>query len=107
MGDIYRNATQVDVWLGSESGDSEVAVNLVHSITVDLVRAGPEDRAHWGEHAHTVLPGSETARLFADPDELYPEIVALKRLCRRTWFTRLWIYQEFHLSKAAIVFIGR
>jgi hypothetical protein len=107
MGNIYKNATQVDVWLGSESDDSEVAVTLVHSITVDLVRAGPEERAQWGEDTFTVLPESETARLFADSDELYSKIVALKRLCHRTWFTRLWIYQEFHLSKAAVAFVGR
>jgi hypothetical protein len=107
MGDIYRNATQVDVWLGPGSVDSEVAVNLVHSITVDLVRAGPEERAQWGEDAYTVLPGSETARLFADSHELYPKFSALTRLCRRRWFTRLWIYQEFHLSRAAIAFVGR
>lgn len=107
MGDIYRNATQVDVWLGSESDDSEVAVNLVHSITVDLVRASPEEQARWGEGTLTVLPGSETARLFADSGELYPKFRALNRLCRRRWFTRLWIYQEFHLSKAAIAFVGQ
>jgi hypothetical protein len=107
MGNIYKNATQVDVWLGPESEDSEVAVGLVHSITVDSVRAGPKERAQWGEDTLTVLPGSETARLFADPDELYPKIVAFKRLCRRPWFTRVWIYQEFHLSKAAVAFVGR
>ncbi len=106
MGEIYRNATQVDVWLGPEGDGSEVAVDLVRSIIVDLVRAGPEERAQWGEQAHTVLPGSETARLFGDLYELYPKIEALKRVCRRTWFTRLWIYQEFHLSKAAVAFVG-
>ena len=106
MGNIYKNATQVDVWLGPESEDSEVAVDLVHFITVNLVRAGPEERAQWGEDALTVLPGSETAKLVADSDELYLKFRALKRLCGRRWFTRLWIYQEFHLSRAAIAFVG-
>ena len=106
MGNVYKNATQVDVWLGPESEDSEVAVDLVHSITVDLVRAGPEERAQWGQDALTVLPGSETAKLFADSDELYPKFRALRGLCGRRWFTRVWIYQEFHLSRAAIAFVG-
>jgi hypothetical protein len=107
MGNIYKNATHVDVWLGPERDDSEAAIGLIHLINVDLIPAGPEERAQWGEGAITVLPGSETARIFADPDEIYPKIVALKMLCRRTWFTRLWIYQEFHLSKAAVAFVGR
>jgi hypothetical protein len=66
---------------------------------------GPEEQARGEEPS--VLPGSETARLFADPDTLDTRLNALKGLCRRKWFTRLWIYQEYQLSKAAIGFVSR
>ena len=32
MGDIFRNATQVDVWLGQEAHNSNVAIDLVNLI---------------------------------------------------------------------------
>jgi len=102
MGDIFRNSKQVDVWLGPESASSDVAVNLVHAIAADLVTAGKtKDPA-----SRTVLPGSETDKLLASLEALLPRIKALKELCQRQWFTRLWIFQEYHLSTAAIAYVG-
>ncbi|PMD62421.1 HET-domain-containing protein [Hyaloscypha bicolor E] len=102
MADIFRNAKQVDVWLGPESASSDVAVNLVHAVAADLVTArNTKDTA-----SRTVLPGSETDKLLANREALLPRIKALKELCQRQWFTRLWIYQEYHLATAAIAYIG-
>jgi hypothetical protein len=102
MGEIFRNAKQVDVWLGPESASSDVAVNLVHTMAADLVTA-----VNTNDTAFTVLPGSETAKLLASLEAPLPRIKALEKLCRRQWFTRLWIYQEYHMSTAAIAYIGR
>jgi hypothetical protein len=101
MGDVFKNAKQVDVWLGPESASSDVAVNLVHAMAADLVIA-----VDTKDTAFTVLPGSETAKLLTSLEALLPRIEALEELCRRQWFTRLWIYQEYHLSTAAIAYIG-
>jgi hypothetical protein len=102
MGNIFRNAKQVDVWLGPESATSDVAVNLVHAMAADLVNVG-----NTKGKAFTVLPGSETDKLLASPEALIPRFEALEKLCRRQWFTRLWIYQEYHLSAAPFAYIGR
>ena len=103
MGDVFKNAKQVNVWLGPESATSGVAVNMVHAMAVDLVTAGGMKSMA----SLTVLPGSETAKLLTSLEALLPRIEALEELCRRQWFTRLWIYQEYHLSTAAIAYIGR
>jgi hypothetical protein len=72
-------------------------------MAADLLSAwNGKDRA-----LHTVLPHSETTKLLTNMEALLPRIEALETLCRRQWFTRLWIYQEYHLSTIAIAFIGR
>jgi hypothetical protein len=101
MGDIFRNAIRVVIWLGPESSSSGVAVYLINAMAADLMAAEtPGDE-------FTVLPGSETANLLSNLDDLRPKVKALNRLCQRQWFTRLWIYQEYHLSTVAIAIIGR
>jgi len=96
--------TLLDVWLGPESEDSDLAVDFVHSMAADLVAADEHERAKGQKYI--VLPGSETAKLLANLDDQLPRFNALNRLCRREWFTRLWIYQEYHLSKEAIGLVG-
>jgi hypothetical protein len=105
MGDIYRNAAQVDVWLGTEAKDSDVAIDLVHSISSDLVTTDEKDRPV-SDIQYTVWPGTDTAKLLANPVRFKPGFKALRNLCQREWFTRLWIYQEYQLSKVAIGIIG-
>jgi hypothetical protein len=106
MGDIYRNAARVDVWLGPEAKDSDVAIDFVHSMASDLVPTGEKDRSG-RDIRYIVCPGTDTAKLLANPDGFKPRLQALRNLCRRKWFTRLWIYQEYQLSKVAIGIAGR
>jgi hypothetical protein len=106
MGDIYRNAARVDVWLGPEAKDSDVAIDFVHSMASDLVPTGEKDRSG-RDIRYIVCPGTDAAKLLANPDGFKPRLQALRNLCRRKWFTRLWIYQEYQLSKVAIGIAGR
>jgi len=104
MGDIFRHATQVAVWLGPEADRSDVAVDLVYSIAADLIV--PDDRGD-RDDSYIAIPGSNAAKLLTHPDDFESGIEALRKLCRRQWFKRLWIYQEYHLSRAAIGIVGR
>jgi hypothetical protein len=106
MGGIYRNAAQVYVWLGLEAKDSDVAIDLVHSMASDLVPTGEKDR-FGGDIRHIVCPGTDTAKLLANPEGFKPRLKALRNLCRRKWSTRLCIYQKYQLSKVAIWIAGR
>lgn len=55
------------------------------------------------------LPGPDTY-LIQESAELQQELAAdwtaINRLTERTWFTRLWVYQETHLATRAEVVVG-
>ena len=103
MSDIFRHATQVAVWLGPEAKHSDVAVEFVNSIAADLIV--PDDEGGRADR-YIALPGSNAAKLLTHPNDFKSERRALRDLCQRDWFDRLWIYQEYHLSRAAIGIIG-
>ncbi|KAF3762911.1 hypothetical protein M406DRAFT_72882 [Cryphonectria parasitica EP155] len=97
MGDIYRNACRVLVWLGKASEDSHLVFQHLaefqkHRDDVLSGRARPKDP--FGE-SHVNPP-------------LYqgPTLAAFRRLCRRPWFFRTWVIQEKALSKEAIICCG-
>jgi hypothetical protein len=100
MCDIYRKAKHVVVWLGPEAKNSSLAIELLGSIASDLVP---------GYRSAELVSGSKTERLFNDPQSIIAKSihwVAINDLLHREWFTRLWIYQEIHLAKSAVVVTG-
>lgn len=82
MDSIYRSAKRTIVWLGPASKDSALAMHTVRTFN-------PHD--------------------FAKTDSLHPRDphwVALRKLLRRHWWSRLWVLQEALLSRDAIVRCG-
>lgn len=77
MDKIYSSADDVIVWLGPERPDS-----------------------------HFILDRIWTSNFPATEAEALPVLKALKRLCRRPWFGRLWIAQELALSYNPALLIG-
>jgi hypothetical protein len=83
MGDIYRSAQRVIIWLGEEAERSDLAMRFIQRIT-DL-------------HQFDL----------AIKDELCTwEWYALSRLMNRSWFTRRWVVQELALARDAKVYCG-
>lgn len=80
MGDIYKYARQVVVWLGESADDS----NLVFEYIQD--------------GANNTFPNSPT------PPAAHRQ--AWKVLVRRPWFFRTWVIQEVTLSRKAIIMCG-
>jgi hypothetical protein len=76
MGQIYASANDMVIWLGPERQDT--------TFILAKIREGE-------------LP---------EGTEVLPVLKALKRLCRRPWFGRLWIAQELALSADPNVLIG-
>lgn len=76
MGQIYASAIDMVIWLGPEREDT--------AFILAKIRGGK-------------LP---------EGTEVLPVLKALKRLCRRPWFGRLWIAQEFALSTDPNILIG-
>lgn len=143
MGDVYRNATDVLVWLGEEEGetDSEMAIALLQNVYDSFISWGDNDEEAMsliermdqeGEYLQvdhrmttTGVPVNEIGNILANLvrlQTLWIERVdfsssldvrcdarawaAVARLLERSWFTRLWTYQEKALAKSATLVVG-
>ena len=75
---IFKRAEKVDVWLGEESDDSNLAMNLIHRLN-RYSRKGP------GEFVlqYPELTSSQKAL----------NLKALENLFRRSWWERSWVRQ--------------
>lgn len=100
MAEIYSNARRVVLWVGPESEDSDIAMEYismiasrveVHWQTTKLYPV--TDESHWADH-NVPLPLSDT------------EYTALFRFYSRSWFERLWVWQEVHLAADAVLLCG-
>ncbi|TLD18432.1 hypothetical protein PspLS_10082 [Pyricularia sp. CBS 133598] len=85
MGDIFKSARQVIVWLGEESAESRLAFSWIRSF--EKFKKKPRESA---------------ARL----TRTLAERSALRALFKLPWFFRIWVIQEIGLSRAAIVMCG-
>lgn len=105
MSDIYSRAIRVNVWIGPDSVDSNLALEtliaLSETIDMDLATQtwkpfpGTNDPEKWTKQ-HTILPYSED------------QILAIVRLYQRPWFERLWVWQEVRLANSnALLIAGR
>ncbi|VUC27723.1 unnamed protein product [Clonostachys rosea] len=102
MGDVYRLAQQVVVWLGPEENDSSLALDYLDSLSRRIV-------VNWWQG--TIAPASwvDTPWIKDLPisfSSMPAELVALMALFDRPWFERVWIRQEIFLARSAIVQCG-
>lgn len=111
MGLIYRHAKSVIIWLGPEADESDLAIQRLGLIARDIkeqedVLDAPQNlRLQWSSG----LPGPDTYLIQESADlqqQLAADWTAITRLTERTWFTRLWVYQETHLATRAEVVVG-
>src|SRR5271170_3425657 len=86
MGEIYTAAGAVDIWLGPESEDSTTAVNFIFQLKVDLAKLSKPGQVYNNTSTHR------------------REWIALSKLCRRPWFSRLWVLQEVVLASNVVRF---
>jgi hypothetical protein len=104
MGDIYRRAWQVVVWLGPEENDSTCALDFVNTLNRVV-------SVNWWNGTMGPAIGTEMMSLWqADHSISFSAMVreglALSALLDRPWFQRVWIRQEIFLAKKAIVQCG-
>jgi hypothetical protein len=104
MSDVYRLAQKAIVWLGPEENDSAYGMEVLNSlgskINVDWVKRVITKPAGSKE------PDSEDFDMTMKPRYGDREILALKFLFFRSWFERLWIWQEIRLASDAIIVAG-
>lgn len=91
MGKIYNNASRVVVWLGAADFTSSLAISV-------LSKAG--DDSDWASFSNSSIlcpPATEKG---------IQKLEAIKSLCNREYWTRLWIIQEILLATDILISCG-
>jgi hypothetical protein len=87
MRDIYERAEKTIVWLGEAAENSELAIDLINAWA-----DASEDFDAFLRHCP-----------FAFEEKNWE---AVKKLLERPWWTRVWVYQEFIVSKQVFFLCG-
>ncbi|KAI4866865.1 HET-domain-containing protein [Hypoxylon rubiginosum] len=103
MGDIFRLAHRVVVWLGPEENDSNHAMDLMHSL-------GSQVEVNYRMATMSAADGCTDPSL-GDANALLPldakGLRSVYHLISRQWFERLWVRQEIQLANSnAVVMCG-
>ena len=97
MGDIYRLADRVLVWLGPEGDNSTYALELMSAL-------GSKIAVDWQVAAMKLALQGESNAEWTDRTKPLPygekELLAIESLLSRSWFERLWIRQEIRLANS-------
>lgn len=103
MAHIYPLATRVIIWLGPESNDSGVAMELFRQLKGKAV-------IHWGTRTMTPSSPEPSEAHWADRNISLPfdeaQMLAIHHLFGRDWFERLWVWQEVRLAAVAHIQCG-
>jgi hypothetical protein len=102
MGDVYRMAERVIVWLGPEHKASSFAIETLKKLSFKI-------QVDW--HAAGMQPASQEDSDWADSNVMLPydkkTSDAIHYLVNRPLFERLWIQQEIRLANQyAVVMCG-
>ena len=101
MADVYKLAERVVVWLGPEGDDSAKAVKMLNDLS-------SRTKIDWSALTFTTNGDGdlESPRTDLSKDD-HVGWVAVLRLLERSWFDRLWIWQEIRLANdRAVVYCG-
>jgi hypothetical protein len=91
MGEIYRRAELVTVWLGEEDDETEDAL-----IALNILAERYND-----DDFDVVLTDEQLGNILTED-----QIWALRELFHRPWFSRLWVFQEIVLAKKIDMILG-
>ncbi|KAL8724013.1 MAG: hypothetical protein Q9181_007026 [Wetmoreana brouardii] len=97
MGNIYRSAKRVVVWLGEESESSDRAIKFTQELTEAITafeRSYPGALILRSDFGKPLKPTN-----YSLPPVDGDEWVELTDFASRKWFTRLWIVQEAALNE--------
>ena len=101
MGDIYSLADRVIVWLGPEDSTSVHAIQFLRTIASKV-------EVDW--ITSTMKPLSQDDADWVDVNKAHTfskrEVFAIYALVMRPWFERLWVQQEIHANRTAVLICG-
>ena len=108
MGQIYRRAARVVIWLGPESDNSSLAIRTLQRFTKDLTDEyvfDPSKPQYRKEFSRAETLRYNQKRWHTE-NNLKGSFPAIHALLGRPWFTRLWVYQETQLTTDGLVVAG-
>ncbi|KAE9376366.1 HET-domain-containing protein [Stipitochalara longipes BDJ] len=109
MGDIYRKAEEVLIWLGQATKETDIAMDSMSQLHKEITQIG----SNWRQSGQTWMNSQLFERLaltgvYKDwRDEYSMRRDGLKVLLRRSWFQRIWVLQEVANARVALVVCGR
>lgn len=104
MGDVYREAEQVLIWLGPSSYENKILMDFLRALYRDSSRQ--KDAGDLSQAQENWLSAQQDAGIGrAALDDIRRQ--ALTSLLEEPWFTRVWILQEVSHARAASVCCGR
>ncbi len=98
MGDIYRKAQQVLIWLGEGDEDSRLGLNYVQILLTEL--------QPMFDNGVSEIRFSDLIKALGMPAIKSRAWDALGRIFERAWFRRLWVVQEAALAAVATMMCG-
>jgi Heterokaryon incompatibility protein (HET) len=98
MGEIYSNASQVLVWLGTNSEQGDEAFTSIPIIVDGLKYARFENNT-------TIYPQQNP--YLGIPSRASPVWLNVGQIFSRSWFNRLWVMQEVYQSNNVILLCGK
>ncbi|KAL3595535.1 hypothetical protein FPOAC2_09876 [Fusarium poae] len=103
MGDIFRLATRVVAWIGPAYEGSTLALAIMREISQHVVwksSMGCKPRPHCSDPSWHDFTIPLHLNKFVE--------IAIANLFSRSWFRRLWVLQEIHLSSpSSVIQCGR
>ncbi|KAF2033216.1 hypothetical protein EK21DRAFT_109349 [Setomelanomma holmii] len=99
MGDVFRKAEGVIVWLGKEDGYTEDALKTMRTISATSEK-------HWSLVPYTSFYEAEAQHIHR-PDLSFHNWLGFMAFINRPWFKRAWVVQEIALAKSAVVVCGK
>ncbi|KAB5513497.1 heterokaryon incompatibility protein-domain-containing protein, partial [Coniochaeta sp. 2T2.1] len=103
MGDIYRKSKRTLIWLGEEDGDRDAIREMFTVLTNTPSNSVEKDRSLFRELLD-LDKSIDTALGTMPPKQSRRE--AVTRLLNRTWFSRVWVFQEAVVSPNVEVIYG-
>ena len=118
MGEIYRKARRVLIWLGTEKDGSEDTTKAFDCMDLLIRRiwSRMDEFKSWvdvGKHVSSSQTGSLSKNMekitaqFNIPAPSSIEFKSLNQLLRRPWFTRAWTLQESYNARDRIFHCGK
>jgi hypothetical protein len=92
MADIFSKAARVLIWLGLETPDTSIAIKCIEQISSNV----DVDWDRWSIRPTSTQTHWADMNLGLPFDEV--QILAIELFFQRSWFGRLWVWQELRMA---------